>query len=171
MGTSVLTNAQMINFLEDYYSSTGKSFPEVYSDLGAATPADFINVLDAAARSEGVRSDVVFSQMILETGYLQFGGDVSAEQCNFAGIGATGNGEPGFSFRDVHTGLLAQAQHLKAYACNLPLNNQQVDPRFGFVLRGCAPTVEQLGGHWAPSHLYGIQIVDLMKRIGSHEES
>ncbi|MFR7670609.1 MAG: glucosaminidase domain-containing protein [Collinsella sp.] len=43
-----------------------------------------------AASSEGVRPEVVFAQAMLETGWLQFGGSVSADQCNFAGLGATG---------------------------------------------------------------------------------
>ena len=49
-----------------------------------------------------------------ETGFLQFGGDVSVEQFNFAGIGTTGGGVPGNSYPDVRTGVRAQIQHLKA---------------------------------------------------------
>ena len=44
---------------------------------------------------EGVRAEVAFAQAMLETGNLQFGGDVKSSQFNFAGLGATG-GVPGY---------------------------------------------------------------------------
>lgn len=37
-----------------------------------------------------------------------------------------------------------------------------VDPRFGYVKRGCAPTVESLGGKWATSQYYGVELVALI---------
>lgn len=64
----------------------------------------------------GVRWDYAFYQMVLETNYLAFGGDVRAKQNNFAGIGATGGGVRGETFPDVSSGVLAQIQHLVAYA-------------------------------------------------------
>jgi len=63
-----------------------------------------------------IRWDYAFYQMILETNYLAYTGDVRARQNNFAGLGATGGGVPGESFPDVSTGVLAQLQHLVAYA-------------------------------------------------------
>ena len=41
----------------------------------------------------GVRWDYAFYQMVLETNYLAFGGDVRARQNNFAGLGATPGSE------------------------------------------------------------------------------
>jgi hypothetical protein len=64
----------------------------------------------------GVRWDYAFYQMVLETNSLKFTGDVRARQNNFAGLGATGGGVPGESFADVSSGVLAQLQHLVAYA-------------------------------------------------------
>jgi hypothetical protein len=64
----------------------------------------------------GIRWDYAFFQMLLETNNLTFTGDVRARQNNFAGIGATGGGVKGESFADVSTGVLAQMQHLLAYA-------------------------------------------------------
>jgi hypothetical protein len=64
----------------------------------------------------GIRWDYAFFQMLLETNNLTFTGDVRAKQNNFAGIGATGGGVRGESFADVSTGVLAQLQHLLAYA-------------------------------------------------------
>jgi hypothetical protein len=69
----------------------------------------------------GVRWDWAFYQMIVETGSLKFKngngrGDVSPSQNNFAGIGATGKGEPGEKFSDISSGVLAHLQHLMLYA-------------------------------------------------------
>jgi hypothetical protein len=70
----------------------------------------------------GIRWDYAFFQMQLETNHLTFRrgngdpGDVRAKQNNFAGIGATGGGVPGDAFPDIATGVLAQMQHLLAYA-------------------------------------------------------
>jgi hypothetical protein len=69
-----------------------------------------------------VRWDYAFFQMAVETNFLSFqkgngrGGDVSARQNNFAGLGTTGGGVPGDSFPDVTTGVLAQIQHLVVYS-------------------------------------------------------
>ncbi len=41
---------------------------------------------------------------------------MNPRQYNFAGIGTTGGGVPGDSFKDVSTGVLGQIQHLVAYS-------------------------------------------------------
>ena len=164
MGTSEASKQSMINYLKSYCSKPGNSYPSVYASKGAATVEEFVNILWSVAASEGVRADVVFSQMIVETGGLQFGGDVKVEQCNFAGIGATG-GVSGNSFKDVREGLLAQVQHLKAYASTAPLNNEKVDPRFDYVQRGCAKYIEELTGKWAASSTYADSIIDVLDQL------
>jgi hypothetical protein len=63
-----------------------------------------------------VRWDYAFFQMLLETGYLTYGGDVKAEQNNFAGLGATGKGARGESFKDISTGARAHIEHLVMYS-------------------------------------------------------
>jgi hypothetical protein len=64
----------------------------------------------------GLRWDIAFFQMVLETGQLSFTGDVRASQNNFAGLGATGNGVRGESFKDVETGVRAHLEHIRLYA-------------------------------------------------------
>jgi hypothetical protein len=64
----------------------------------------------------GVRWDFAVYQMIIETGALSYGRDVKPSQNNFAGLGATGGGEPGDSFKDVATGVRAHLEHLLLYA-------------------------------------------------------
>ena len=110
--------------------------------------------------------------MMLETNFLRFGGDVSASQFNFAGIGATGGGNPGNSFSSIPVGILAQVQHLKAYACTDPLNQTCVDPRFKYVQRGIAPIVPWLGAKenplgkgWATRADYGYSIIRIMNEL------
>ncbi|MBQ6411008.1 MAG: N-acetylmuramoyl-L-alanine amidase, partial [Atopobiaceae bacterium] len=161
MGTSRTTVAQMVR----YFNSMGYSYPSsVYSGKGAPTITDFCQIIYEEAAAEGVRAEVVFAQAMLETGWLQFGGDVSASQCNFCGLGATG-GVPGASFSNVTIGVRAQVQHLKAYASTAPLNQACVDPRFSLVTRGCATTVEGLTGKWAMSSTYGDNVVAITKRL------
>jgi hypothetical protein len=69
----------------------------------------------------GIRWDFAFYQMILETGTLSYrrgnrSGDVKPTQNNFAGLGATGGGEPGESFKDIPTGIRAHLEHLLHYS-------------------------------------------------------
>lgn len=63
----------------------------------------------------GMRWDIAYFQMLVETGSLKFGGDVKPAQNNFAGLGATGNGERGETFKDVSTGVRAHLEHLIMY--------------------------------------------------------
>ncbi|MEL6291044.1 MAG: glucosaminidase domain-containing protein [Pseudomonadota bacterium] len=70
----------------------------------------------------GVRWDYAFYQMLVETGFLTYTGDVNARQNNFAGIGATGGGVPGESFPTVAEGVRAHIQHLMLYA-GMPIDN------------------------------------------------
>jgi Mannosyl-glycoprotein endo-beta-N-acetylglucosaminidase len=66
--------------------------------------------------SLGLRWDIAFFQMILETGALRFSGDVRADQNNFAGLGASGGGAHGERFADLSSGVKAHLQHLLMYA-------------------------------------------------------
>jgi hypothetical protein len=63
----------------------------------------------------GLRWDYAFFQAMLETGYLKFTGDVKPDQNNFAGLGATGRGVRGESFKDVSSGSRAHLEHLLMY--------------------------------------------------------
>jgi hypothetical protein len=111
---------------------------------------------------EGVRGDLAFCQSLHETGFFKFGGDVSASQNNFAGIGAVGGGAKGASFTTARDGIRAQIQHLKVYASTEPLKQLCADPRFSLVTRGIAPNWEDLNGKWAPpGNGYGEGIVKL----------
>ena len=160
MGASIATAEQMVA----YFQSTGKEFPsDVYGGKGASTIGEFAQIVVEEANFEGVRAEVVFCQAMKETGWLQFGGQVQADQCNFAGLGATNGGAAGASFENVRMGIRAQVQHLKAYASTDPLKHECVDPRFDLVDRGCAPLVTDLNGRWAvPGDGYGERILAMI---------
>lgn len=163
MGSSDVSIEQMTAL---FYAS-GHEYPaDIYSPRGASTIEDFCQIVYEESAAEGVKAEVLFSQAMVETGWLQFGGSVRAEQCNFGGLGAVSNSVAGASFPNVRIGLRAQVQHLKAYASNDPLNNSCVDPRFQFVKRDIAPTVEDLNGRWAvPGTGYGQSITSLVERM------
>jgi len=162
MDTSKATQAAIVK----HFNSVNRSYPSsVYASKGASTINKFVQLMFEAAESEGVCADVVYAQAMLETNYLRFGGDVRAYQCNFAGLGATGGGVQGNVFPNVKTGLLAQVQHLKAYASTKPLNNACVDVRFDYVERGIAPTVGDLSLRWATSSSYGKSITSILNEV------
>ena len=124
------------------------------------------------AEREGVCADIAFAQAVLETGHFKFGGDVSIDQNNFAGIGAVGGGAKGASFPDLRTGVRAQNQHLIAYAEKRSPKTVIVDPRFSLVRRGSAPYVEWLGIQenpqrvgWASGKDYGAKILKIRAEI------
>ena len=167
MGPSLATVEQMVTL----FNAQGVPYPvDKYTSRGAATIKDFCRVLLDQARSEDVRAEVLFAQAMVETGWLQFGGDVDKNgkvQCNFGGLGATGNGVPGDEYPDVKTGLLAQAQHLKGYATTADLSQPCVDKRFHHLAgkRGSAPTVDKLSGTWATSKIYGATIMNVVDKL------
>ncbi|GAA6622001.1 N-acetylmuramoyl-L-alanine amidase [Scytonema sp. NUACC26] len=117
------------------------------------------------AMMEGVNYDIAFCQMCLETEFLQFGGDIKPEQNNFAGLGTIGGGAEAASFESARIGVRAHIQHLKAYASLEPLVQEVVDPRFQFVTRGVASTIDQLSGRWSADLEYGNKIIAMLKRL------
>ncbi|MBZ0244282.1 MAG: glucosaminidase domain-containing protein [Bacteroidales bacterium] len=125
------------------------------------------------SRAEGVNHDIAFGQMCLETGYLKYTGDVSREQHNYCGLGATGNAEPGLFFANPREGVRAHIQHLKAYGSTDSLNHKLVDSRFRFVKRGSAQRLNKLTGNWASDPLYHHKINSILRRLydGSYAQT
>ena len=165
MGAPTVGATQMARY---YRSTAGEaSYPaKEYSAKGAATIDDFCKILYEEAVAEGVRPDVLFGQVMHETGWLRFGGSVQPSQCNFGGLGAVSSTAGGATFPDVRTGLRAQVQHLKAYGSTDALRNPCVDPRFSLVKRGIAPQVVDLNGRWAvPGNGYGESILSIVDRL------
>lgn len=162
MGNTSTSLSQMIN----YYESKA-SYPSFYASSDAPNIYEFCKIYLEESAAEGVKAEVAFTQAMKETNFLRYGGDVSITQYNFAGLGATGGGNPGNSFSSVRIGVRAQIQHLKAYATSAPLVNEQVDPRYKYVNKGSAPYVQWLGKYenpsgigWATAVNYGYSIVN-----------
>ena len=170
MGTSAMgTNkTTVVNKMVKMFRKSRKTYPaQALTKGNAPTIEAFCQIVYDEALIEGVKPEVVFGQAMNETGYLQFGGDVKIEQFNFAGLGATGGGVKGESFKNVAEGIRAQVQHLKGYASTEALKQTCVDNRYKWVTKGCAPYVEWLGQKenpngkgWATSKNYGMNLME-----------
>jgi hypothetical protein len=153
MGRGKTSNVHLVVFLRKNHEQALNAFP------------DLPKFYREEAEIEGVNHDIAFCQMCLETGFLNFGGDVKPEQNNFGGLGDVGGGVEGAHFRSPRLGVRAHIQHLKAYASQEPLVQELVDPRFRFVPRGIAPRIDQLSGRWAADLKYGKRILAILKRL------
>lgn len=160
-GKAVATSEQMRAYIK-------KKNPNV-----AKSVLDMIPSYISEGKAEGIRGDIAFAQSCLETGNFTFQGSaVTLSQNNFCGLGVTSNGVKGNSFMSPQLGIRAQIQHLKAYANKEPLVYKCVDPRFDYVVRGCAEYVEWLGINenpdhkgWASGKEYGNKILNILKNI------
>ena len=163
VGKPLATEAQLVR----YYQSKAV-FPDYYKnhDAEVKTLEDFVHVYYQEAVDENVRPEVAFAQMVIETGWLKYGGRVKIEQYNFAGLGATDGTSNSGSFASVRLGIRAHIQHLKAYAdknaSESTLKHPLIDNRFKYVTKGSAEYVEWLGTQenpnglgWATSTGYG----------------
>lgn len=142
LGKAVATAEQMAAFL-----LSKNSEPKINME-----PVAFCRLFIYMGALEGVRGDVLFAQSCKETGYFRYGGTVTADQNNYAGLGTTDASTKGAYFPDEATGILAQAQHVKGYAGGA-LNYDCVDPRYELLVKygkiGKAQYWEELGGMWA----------------------
>ena len=169
------TTSVSVKQMTDYFKQSKYSYPtDIMKKGGASTLEEFCQIYYEEAEKEGIKAEVAFAQAMKETGWLQFKGDVKAEQYNFAGMGATGNSVAGESFKDVREGVRAQIQHLKAYGSTKDLNQTCVDNRFKYVERGCSIYVEWLGipnnpknKGWAAADGYGVDIVKMIQKMKS----
>ncbi|MFP4120562.1 hormogonium tapered terminus morphoprotein TftA [Coleofasciculus sp.] len=117
------------------------------------------------AAIEGVNYDIAFSQAMVETNFLRFGGDLKPSQNNFGGLGSVGGDPEGATFPSARLGVRAHIQQLKAYASLEPLVQEVVSPRFRFVTRGIAPLIQQLSGRWSADLNYGDRIMAVLRRL------
>lgn len=122
------------------------------------------------AAEVALRADVLWAQMLHETGFGKYGGDVTSLQNNFAGIGATGGGAVGYRFPTAEAGVKAHIAHMVAYVYTTnpaPWTNATVDPRYAAVNpRGNARVLSDLNGRWAvPGTTYGQAIERLVVQI------
>ncbi|MDR0853074.1 MAG: GBS Bsp-like repeat-containing protein [Clostridiales Family XIII bacterium] len=175
MGTTSVTVQQMVK----WYNKANVNGPYPSTELGKGGASDitaFATICYDEARDEGVRAEVLFAQIMKETGFLHYGGAVSIEQFNFGGLGAVDSNPSGSSawFPNVRTGIRAQVQHLEAYGTTTPnLVHDLVDPRFHLVTpKGCARYVQWLGQKenpngkgWATGEGYGYSLMEYILKL------
>lgn len=118
---------------------------------------------------EGINSDIAFTQMCLETGFLRFGGLVQESMNNFCGLGAMDSEHTGEVFETEEMGVRAHIQHLHAYGTTGELTQPLIDKRYRYVNpRGKAPTVYELAGTWASDKQYGEKLFALLSRLSEY---
>ena len=154
MGSGIVPPKELAAFLLESNPGVERKFME-----------ELAYIYNQESAVEGVNSDVAFTQMCLETGFLRYGGLVTADMNNFCGLGATGPEQRGLSFSNPRTGVRAHIQHLKAYATEEPLKQVLVDPRFHYVRRGSSPAIEGLAGTWAEDRFYAEKITNILERL------
>ena len=146
---------------------TNRATAERWARQQGATPRFVSNagLYFELAASRGIRPEIAYAQSAKETGYGQFGGVIDASFNNPCGLKTAaggGNGDPDAHQRFVtwRQGVTACLDHLALYA-GAPGYPRSVtpDPRHFESVYATAPTVERLGGHWAPDPDYGRSIV------------
>jgi N-acetylmuramoyl-L-alanine amidase/Mannosyl-glycoprotein endo-beta-N-acetylglucosaminidase len=136
----------------------------------------FHDIIDAGweqAGEIGIDAAVFVAQAAKETGFGRFGGVIDASFHNSCGLKTTAGGDnddPGAHkrFRDWESGTRAHCAHLALYAgvISIAQAKRLGDTRAFESIRGVAPTVQELGGKWAPSTTYGTDIVrDLLRPL------
>ena len=134
----------------------------------------FVNLADIfydITKTVAVDPAVAYCQSAKETRFGKFGGILNETFCNPCGMktkygGSDTDPEAHQRFFSWSDGISAQFDHLALYAglSGYP-KTVTTDPRHFPDIKGTAPTVEELGGRWAPSKTYGIEIVSLMRAL------
>jgi N-acetylmuramoyl-L-alanine amidase len=123
------------------------------------------------APKRGIRPEIAYAQAAKETNYGRFTGVLDASFRNPCGLKVTaggGNYDPGAHkrFPTWRAGIAAHLDHMALYAGAKGYPRASTpDPRHFPFLHGKAPSVERLGGKWAPSPTYGKELVKLVRHL------
>lgn len=123
-----------------------------------------------------VNPGIAYVQAAKETGYGKFGGVLDESYHNPCGMKTSSGGgdyDPNAhqKFNSWDEGVQAHLDHLALYAgADGYPKSDTFDPRHFVTIKGKAPTVNSLGGKWAPSTVYGEEVNslyrDLLKSAG-----
>lgn len=122
------------------------------------------------AERENIRPDIALAQALVETGCFRYGGQVTADQNNYCGLGTTGNGVKGAYFSTPEIGVRAHIQHLVAYSrAELP-KTTIVDPRYNVAHnlrkeKGLITKWYGLNGTWAMGANYCEKIMTTYQKM------
>ncbi len=137
----------------------------------SCTVEEIVKYYYEEAGREGIRADIALCQACKETGFFKYGGDVTPDQNNYCGLGATGNHEPGARFETAQLGVRAHIQHLMVYTTTRRPETDIVDPRYELVIEkrpdihGVVKMWTGLNGKWAvPGTYYGQDILNLWRQ-------
>ncbi|MGH2653899.1 MAG: N-acetylmuramoyl-L-alanine amidase [Actinomycetota bacterium] len=136
----------------------------------------FHDVIDAGweqAADIGIDAAIFVAQAAKETGFGRFGGVIDASFHNSCGLKTATGGdnddpEAHTRFPDWERGTRAHCAHLALYAGAISTARAKRlgDPRAFDSIHGVSPTVQDLGGKWAPDPAYGRSIVrDLLRPL------
>jgi hypothetical protein len=156
-----------------------------YSEDKVRTIAELV---ESWGRVFSIPSIFVAAQILHETGFFSFTGDVKPNQNNYAGIGTTGGGVPGHSFKDENAGVLAVYVHHSVYLRGdskfwdpgiAIYGNKTFNPRYDIVLEavkrlGTVRTIGDYSSRWAVGPKYHetiLKIMGMMKVKGQREEA
>ena len=136
----------------------------------ACSVEELVDLYWKEAEREGVRPDLALSQSLVETGTYAYGGDVHHNQNNFCGLGTTGGGVKGATFKTPELGVRAHIQHLLAYTQKKRPQTKIVDPRYELahnirMERGMVDTWYGLNGTWAMGSLYCEKIMATYRKM------
>ena len=125
----------------------------------ACSVEELVDLYWRESEREDIRPDLALAQSIVETGTYAYGGDVQHNQNNFCGLGTTGGGVKGATFKTPELGVRAHIQHLLAYTQKKRPQTKIVDPRYELahnirLERGMVDTWYGLNGTWAMGSLY-----------------
>ncbi|MGM9520745.1 MAG: glucosaminidase domain-containing protein [Phascolarctobacterium sp.] len=136
----------------------------------ACSVEELVDLYWQEAEREGVRPDLALSQSLVETGTYAYGGDVQHNQNNFCGLGTTGGGVKGATFKTPELGVRAHIQHLLAYTQKKRPQTKIVDPRYELahnirLERGMVDTWYGLNGTWAMGSMYCEKIMATYQKM------
>lgn len=128
---------------------------------------DLGTIFDQICQLELIAQDIAFAQAVIET--QNFTRAENMSKFNSGGILAVGSSSL-HTFPNWNDGITAHVQHLLAYATNranfLPLR----DPRWSFVARNTATTIDALQNRWTSQAGYAnavkSKVLDLYRYAG-----
>ena len=136
----------------------------------ACSVEELVDLYWRESEREDIRPDLALAQSIVETGTYAYGGDVQHNQNNFCGLGTTGGGVKGATFKTPELGVRAHIQHLLAYTQKKRPKTAIVDPRYELahnirMERGMVDTWYGLNGTWAMGSLYCEKIMATYQKM------
>ena len=97
---------------------------------------------------EGINHDFAIGQMLHETNFLKFGGEVKKSQNNFSVLGTMESFLGKAYFNSVCRGIRAHVQHMKSYASRSKLRKRCVDLRYDIIRHGSVKDIYGFNKSW-----------------------